>query len=94
MGLFDWVTICVPPPGMPREGWQTKDLDCWMGFYEIAADGAATYHQRLNDIPQPVALPGSFALINEVAGEFVELQCDVDGGRVTKIRTIRAAVTV
>jgi hypothetical protein len=39
MGLFDDIRVDYPIPGVEPFDGQTKDLDCCMGHYKIAAGG-------------------------------------------------------
>lgn len=41
MGVYDNVTIEyeLPEPNLPKEGWQTKDLDCAMLSFVLSKEG-------------------------------------------------------
>jgi hypothetical protein len=80
---YDTVKIAVPPPGMPSDNWQTKDLENYYDRFVIAADGVMT-----SSGGEPYTPENSFSMIGEVDGEWVHLQADVSEGRVTKIRRL------
>ena len=81
--MYDTIKIAVPPPDMPSDNWQTKDLGCYYERLVIAADGAMTSFDG-----EPYTPENSFVMIHQVNGKYVELQADVSQGRVTKIRKI------
>ena len=81
--MYDTIKIAVPPPGMPSDDWQTKDLGCYLDRLVIAADGVMTSFDG-----EPYTPENSFSMIGQVNGEWINLQADVSQGRVVKIRKI------
>lgn len=107
MGMFDEIICSHPlptqPPAFVGDGhrFQTKDLECELALYEIAADGRLVLHPRDGSVAVAVAFHGelSFRTSNLSAGwgevvytrdgsdyESVEYAASFVGGRVQSIK--------
>jgi hypothetical protein len=67
MGMFDHVTCELPMPDgrdVPKDGFQTKSLECLMYLFTITATGRLIYHQHRYFLASEARMPEHLADID------------------------------